>query len=49
VQGVAKDDPTGQNAGGKDKQHNEVGQTVMGEAGKEKTAKESTSNNQGDT
>ncbi|KAK5953096.1 hypothetical protein OHC33_005664 [Knufia fluminis] len=40
VQNSTKDDPTGQNAGGEDKQHNEAGQTVMGEAGKEKTAKE---------
>ena len=30
----------GQTAGGKDKVGNDVGQTVMGEAGKEKTAKE---------
>jgi hypothetical protein len=31
----------GQTAGGKDKVGNNDGQTVMGEAGKEKTAKES--------
>jgi hypothetical protein len=48
VQDSTKTDPTGQSAGGEDKQHNEIGQTVMGEAGKEKTAKESTSDNQGD-
>lgn len=31
----------GQNVPGKDQQGNDAGQTVMGEAGKEKTAKES--------
>jgi hypothetical protein len=31
----------GQTAGGKDQAGNNAGQTVMGEAGKEKTAKES--------
>lgn len=31
----------GQTAGGKDQVGNDAGQTVMGEAGKEKTAKES--------
>lgn len=41
VQNVAKKDPMGQNMPGKDQQSNDVGQTVMGEAGKEKTAKES--------
>ena len=34
-------DFTGQNAAGQDKMGNADGQTVMGEAGKEKTAKES--------
>lgn len=34
-------DSTGQNAAGEDKLGNAAGQTVMGEAGKEKTAKES--------
>jgi hypothetical protein len=43
VQDAAKKDPMGQTAGGKDKVGNDVGQTVMGEAGKEKTAKESMS------
>jgi hypothetical protein len=32
----------GQNVPGTDLQNNDKGQTVMGEAGKEKTAKEST-------
>ena len=41
VQNAAKKDSMGQNVPGKDQQDNEVGQTVMGEAGKEKTAKES--------
>jgi hypothetical protein len=31
----------GQNVPGKDAQNNDKGQTVMGESGKEKTAKES--------
>lgn len=41
----------GQTAGGKDQVGNDVGQTVMGEAGKEKTAKESmhTSDREGNT
>lgn len=37
----ASKDSTGQNAAGQDKVGNADGQTVMGEAGKEKTAKES--------
>ena len=37
----ARKDSTGQNAAGQDKLGNANGQTVMGEAGKEKTAKES--------
>lgn len=41
VQAASKQDPTGQNVAGQDKQGNNIGQTVMGEAGKEKTAKES--------
>jgi hypothetical protein len=41
LQRAAKDDPLGQNIAGKDKQGNNAGQAVMGEAGKEKTAKES--------
>lgn len=36
----AQNDPTGQNIPGEDKVGNNIGQTVMGEAGKEKTAKE---------
>lgn len=40
VQDAAKKDPMGQSAPGKDKAGNNDGQTVMGEAGKEKTAKE---------
>ncbi|KAK5071890.1 hypothetical protein LTR64_004331 [Lithohypha guttulata] len=40
VQDVAKKDATGQNEGGKDKVGNNDGQTVVGESGKEKTAKE---------
>ncbi|RVX74662.1 hypothetical protein B0A52_01789 [Exophiala mesophila] len=38
----AKKDSLGQNVPGTDKLNNNQGQTVMGEAGKEKTAKEST-------
>ena len=41
VQNAAQKDSTGQNVPGKDQQNNDIGQTVMGEAGKEKTAKES--------
>jgi len=41
VQDSAKQDTLGNNQGGKDMTGNEDGQTVMGEAGKEKTAKES--------
>jgi hypothetical protein len=37
----------GQNVPGKDLQDNNKGQTVMGEAGKEKTAKESTQDPEG--
>ena len=37
----ASKDSTGQNAAGQDKLGNATEQTVMGEAGKEKTAKES--------
>lgn len=37
----ASKDSTGQNVAGQDKVGNADGQTVMGEAGKEKTAKES--------
>lgn len=37
----AGQDSTGQNAAGQDKHANDAGQTVMGDAGKEKTAKES--------
>ena len=48
VQAAAKKDSTGQNVGGQDKQGNDVGQTVMGEAGKEKTAKESMLDSAGD-
>ena len=43
VQKSANNDSTGQNQGGKDQLNNDAGQTVMGEAGKEKTAKESMS------
>lgn len=39
---AAEKDITGQTSGGKDAHNNDKGQTVMGEAGKEKTAKEST-------
>lgn len=42
VQQAAKADSLGQSVPGKDQQGNEKGQTVIGEAGKEKTAKEST-------
>lgn len=45
VQGAAKKDPAGQNDPGKDLQDNNAGQTVMGEAGREKTAKESMQDN----
>lgn len=38
---TAKKDSLGQNVPGKDKVNNNQEQTVMGEAGKEKTAKES--------
>ncbi len=41
VQAAAKKDPAGQNDPGEDQQGNNAGQTVMGEAGREKTAKES--------
>lgn len=41
IQDATKKDSMGQNVGGQDKQANDAGQTVMGEAGKEKTAKES--------
>lgn len=41
VQDAAKKDSMGQNVPGKDHQDNDKGQTVMGEAGKPKTAKES--------
>lgn len=41
VQNAAKTDSLGQNVPGKDLQGNDKGQTVVGEAGKEKTAKES--------
>lgn len=41
VQESVKQDSTGQNVAGKDQVGNDAGQTVMGEAGKEKTAKES--------
>ena len=40
VQDAAKKDAIGQNIPGKDQQGNDIGQTVMGAAGKEKTAKE---------
>ncbi|KIW23474.1 valine-tRNA ligase [Cladophialophora immunda] len=40
AKGSAAQDAMGQNVPGKDLQNNEKGQTVMGEAGKEKTAKE---------
>lgn len=40
VSEAAKQDSTGQNVGGEDKQGNDVGQTVIGEAGKEKTKEE---------
>jgi hypothetical protein len=43
VKDSAQKEGTGQNVGGQDKQGNNAGQTVMGEAGKEKTAKESSS------
>lgn len=42
LQNAAKADSLGQNVPGKDLQGNDKGQTVVGEAGKEKTAKEST-------
>jgi hypothetical protein len=41
AQDAAKEDSMGQNVPGKDQQNNDKGQTVMGEAGKPKTAKES--------
>ncbi|EXJ86991.1 hypothetical protein A1O3_03948 [Capronia epimyces CBS 606.96] len=41
AQDAAKKDSMGQNVPGKDLQDNDKGQTVMGEAGKPKTAKES--------
>lgn len=41
VQDAASKDSMGQNVAGKDTQDNNAGQTVMGDAGKEKTAKES--------
>ena len=41
IQNAAKKDSMGQNVAGKDQQGNNNGQTVIGEAGKEKTAKES--------
>jgi hypothetical protein len=42
VQNAAKTDSLGQSIPGKDLQGNDKGQTVIGEAGKEKTVKEST-------
>lgn len=39
----AQQDSTGQSQSGKDQLGNNAGQTVMGESGKEKTAKESMS------
>lgn len=41
VKSSASQDSTGQNMAGQDAHGNNAGQTVMGEAGKEKTAKES--------
>ncbi|EXJ88198.1 hypothetical protein A1O1_05128 [Capronia coronata CBS 617.96] len=41
AKGAAQKDSMGQNVPGKDLQGNDEGQTVMGEAGKPKTAKES--------
>jgi len=41
VKNAALQDSMGLNVPGKDQQNNDKGQTVMGEAGKEKTAKES--------
>ncbi|MBA7492327.1 Valine--tRNA ligase [subsurface metagenome] len=40
IQDSISKDSTGQSTSGKDQQNNEAGQTVMGESGKEKTAKE---------
>jgi pantothenate kinase len=42
AQDAAKKDSMGQNVGGEDQQNNDKGQTVIGIAGKPKTAKEST-------
>jgi hypothetical protein len=44
IHDAAKKDLMGQNVPGQDQQGNDAGQTVMGEAGKEKTAKESEQN-----
>ena len=43
AQKSAQNDPAGQNVAGQDLQGNNAEQTVMGSAGKEKTAKERTS------
>ncbi len=47
VQNAARSDSMGQSVPGKDMQGNDIGQTVMGEAGKEKTSKESMQDTEG--